>query len=51
MKGGKYGFTLTNGHVFEVQRRVNLVHHVQWRGFVMVQRKHQTEAAERLLTT
>jgi hypothetical protein len=38
-----------NGHVLEVERGVDLVHHVQRRGLVVVQRKDQRERREGLL--
>lgn len=38
-----------DGDVLEVQRGVDLVHEVEWRGLVVVQGEHQRQGAERLL--
>lgn len=40
-----------DGHVLEVQRGVDLVHEVERRGLVVVQREHQRQRAERLLSS
>ena len=40
-----------NGDVFEVQSSINLVHHIKWCWFVMVQCKHQCQRAQSLFTT
>lgn len=38
-----------DGDVLEVQRGIDLVHEVERRGLVVVQREHQRQGAERLL--
>lgn len=32
-------------HIPEVQRRIDLVHHIKWRGLIMMERKHQSQTA------
>lgn len=40
-----------DGDILEVQRGVDLVHEVERRGLVVVQREHQCQGAERLLSS
>ena len=40
-----------DGHVFEVQSSVNLVHEVERRGLVVVQGEHQSQRAQCLLSS
>lgn len=41
----------TGTHVSEIQGGINLVHDIQRRRLVMMQRKHERKTAQRLLAT
>ncbi len=40
-----------NGYVLEIKRCVNLIHDIQWRRLVVVQREYKSERRQGLFTT